>query len=73
MAITFNITQEGEDDENIQRSLLSTMNSAKNDEGKPVFTTASTIALKVVRNDVPGHARQGQAAARVRWRRAADR
>ncbi len=45
MAITFNITDEGEDDENMQRSLISTMRSAKNDEGNPVFTTASTIAL----------------------------
>ena len=45
MAITFNITDEGEDDDNIQRSLLSTMRSAKNSAGKPLFTTASTIAL----------------------------
>lgn len=45
MAITFNITDEGEDDENMQRSLVSTMRSAKNDSGTPVFTTASTIAL----------------------------
>ncbi len=45
MAITFNITEEGDDDDNIQKSLLTTMQGAKTESGKPLFTTASTISL----------------------------
>jgi ferrous iron transport protein B len=46
MAITFTITDETEDDENLQKSILASMRSAKfSDTGKPVFTTASAIAL----------------------------
>src|SRR4030095_2125945 len=45
MAITFNITEQG-DDANFQPSILATMRSAKTTDGtKPLFTTASTIAL----------------------------
>lgn len=45
MAITFNITEEGDYDDNIQKSLLTTMQGAKTDSGTSLFTTASTISL----------------------------
>ncbi|MBZ0204577.1 MAG: ferrous iron transport protein B [Ignavibacteria bacterium] len=45
MAITFNITEEGDDGDNIQKSLLTTMQGAKTDSGASLFTTASTISL----------------------------
>ncbi len=46
MAITFNITENDEDEDNFQRSILTSMRTAKSPDGtKPLFTTASTIAL----------------------------
>ncbi|MEO8513890.1 MAG: ferrous iron transport protein B [Ignavibacteria bacterium] len=46
MAITFNITENDEDEDNFQKSILSSMREAKSPDGtKPLFTTASTIAL----------------------------
>lgn len=46
MAITFSITESDEDEENLQRSILQSMREAKSTDGtRPVFTTASTIAL----------------------------
>ncbi len=46
MAITFNITENEDDEDNFQRSILSSMREAKTPDGtKPLFTTASTIAL----------------------------
>ncbi len=46
MAITFNITENEDDSDNFQRSILSSMREAKTPDGtKPLFTTASTIAL----------------------------
>lgn len=46
MAITFSITEDSEDDENMQRSILQSMREAKSPDGsRPLFTTASTIAL----------------------------
>lgn len=46
MAITFNITESEDDEENFQQSILSSMREARSPDGtKPLFTTASTIAL----------------------------
>lgn len=46
MAITFNITESEDDEENFQQSILSSMREARAPDGtKPLFTTASTIAL----------------------------
>lgn len=46
MAITFNITESEDDEENFQQSILSSMREAHSPDGtKPLFTTASTIAL----------------------------
>lgn len=46
MAITFNITESEDNEENFQQSILSSMREAKSPDGtKPLFTTASTIAL----------------------------
>jgi ferrous iron transport protein B len=46
MAITFSITEGDEDEENLQRSILQSMREARSPDGtRPLFTTASTIAL----------------------------
>lgn len=46
MAITFNITDSEDNDDNFQKSILASMRDAKSPDGtKPLFTTASTIAL----------------------------
>ncbi|MCX7878425.1 MAG: ferrous iron transport protein B [Ignavibacteria bacterium] len=45
MAITFSITENTEDEENFQSSILQSMKEAKNSEGTPLFTTASVISL----------------------------
>ncbi len=46
MAITFNITDSEEGDDNFQSSILASMREARSPDGtKPLFTTASTIAL----------------------------
>lgn len=46
MAITFNITESDDDEDNFQQSILSSMKEARSPDGtKPLFTTASTIAL----------------------------
>jgi ferrous iron transport protein B len=46
MAITFNITESEDDEDNFQQSILSSMKEARSPDGtKPLFTTASTIAL----------------------------
>jgi ferrous iron transport protein B len=46
MAITFSITETGEDEDNLQRSILQSMREARSPDGtRPLFTTASTISL----------------------------
>ena len=46
MAITFNITEDSDDSDKLQSSLLTSMRNAKSPGGtNPLFTTASTIAL----------------------------
>lgn len=46
MAITFSITESEEDEDKFQQSILSSMREARSPDGsKPLFTTASTIAL----------------------------
>ncbi|MCI0449283.1 MAG: ferrous iron transport protein B [Chlorobi bacterium] len=46
MAITFNITEDSDNSDNLQKSILTSMRNAKSTDGtQPLFTTASTIAL----------------------------
>lgn len=46
MAITFSITEDDEDEEQMQSTILQSMREAKSPDGtRPLFTTASTIAL----------------------------
>ena len=46
MAITFNITESEDDEDNFQQSILSSMKEARSPDGtKPLFTIASTVAL----------------------------
>ncbi|MBE2226557.1 MAG: ferrous iron transporter B, partial [Ignavibacteria bacterium] len=46
MAITFNITESEDDEDNFRHSILTSMREARSPDGtKPLFTTASTIAL----------------------------
>ena len=46
MAITFNITESEDDEENFQTSILQSMREARSPDGtRPLFTTASTISL----------------------------
>jgi ferrous iron transport protein B len=46
MAITFNITESEDDEDNFQKSILASMREAKSPDGtRPLFTTASTISL----------------------------
>jgi len=46
MAITFNITESEDEEDNFRQSILTSMREARSPDGtKPLFTTASTIAL----------------------------
>ena len=46
MAITFNITESEDDEDNFQTSILASMREARSPDGtRPLFTTASTISL----------------------------
>jgi ferrous iron transport protein B len=46
MAITFNITESEDNEDNFRQSILTSMREARSPDGtKPLFTTASTIAL----------------------------
>lgn len=46
MAITFSITEDGEDEDQMQTTILQSMREARSPDGtRPLFTTASTIAL----------------------------
>lgn len=46
MAITFNITEDPDNEDNMQNSILTSMREARSPDGsRPLFTTASTLAL----------------------------
>lgn len=46
MAITFNITEDPDNEDNMQRSILTSMREARSPDGtKPLFTIASTLSL----------------------------
>lgn len=46
MAITFNITEDTDNEDNMQNSILTSMREARSPDGtKPLFTIASTLAL----------------------------